>query len=146
LDDGTGKLAAVATRLRESRKRHPSRATEAFCWSQVERGGNRRSAGDADGRCGELVREGNARVARAQKLSFGAAEGMCANQVVGGAKVKCECGADNFCLLRERKWIAVKSGGLFRGANSLGKSKGRANHRMNATWLIGALFESLTRI
>ncbi|MEE8391712.1 MAG: hypothetical protein V3S14_13085 [Anaerolineae bacterium] len=28
----------------------------------------------------------------------------------------------------------------------MGKSKGRANPRMHATWLIGALFEFLTRI
>ena len=42
---------------------------------------------------------------KAQKLSFGAVEGTHANQTVGGAKVKRERGADNFCLFRERKYV-----------------------------------------
>jgi hypothetical protein len=44
-----------------------------------------------------------ARKAKAQKLSFGAVKGVCANQIFVKTKVKCERETDNFCLLRERK-------------------------------------------
>ncbi|MCP4539434.1 MAG: hypothetical protein GY832_20040 [Chloroflexi bacterium] len=77
-----------------------------------------------------------------QKISFGAAEGMSANQIIVGAEVKRERGADNFCLFREREWIVVKSGGL-READSLSKIKGRANNRLHPTWLV-ARFSSFS--
>ena len=40
-----------------------------------------------------------------QKTSFEIVEGVCTNQVVVGAAVKRERGADNFCLLRRRKML-----------------------------------------
>ena len=53
----------------------------------------------AEDRCGELGQEMRVpAVARAQKLSFGSVEEVCANQIFGGAAVKRERGADNFCF------------------------------------------------
>ena len=40
---------------------------------------------------------------RVHYLSFGAVERVCVSQIIVGAKVKCERGADNFCLFRGRK-------------------------------------------
>jgi hypothetical protein len=69
----------------------------------------------ANGKYDELARSGSAHVARAQKISFRVVEGVHANQIVVGTKVKRERGADNFCLFRRRKWIVAKSARLVHG-------------------------------
>ena len=78
---------------------------------------------------------------------------VCANRVVGRAKVKHERGAGNFCLFRERKCagkpIRLKreadlsagrenaDGNAPWGRVCWAKARGRANHRLQATWLSG---------